>query len=339
MRRVFGTIDADTVEEVTIASSAGAVARIIGFGAILRDLEVPVGGTLRRVVLGFDALDTYRRFSGHFGATAGRVANRIRGARFVLDGAAYDLDANVGGRHQLHGGTLGFGRRVWTPIAHATAEATFALVSDDGEMGYPGRVTATVTYRLLEPATVEIEMTATTDRPTHVNLAHHSYFNLADAGASDIRDHRLQVAASLYTPLDEELIPSGAIAPVAGTPYDFRTLRSLRAEAPDGSAQGYDLNYVLDRPRGGLAFAARVESPAGDLALECWTTEPGVQVYDGAKIAVTEPGLIGRPYGPRSGLCLEAQRFPNGPNIPHFPDTTVRPGDVYRQVTQYRFIA
>lgn len=339
MRRVFGTVGEETVEEAVLESAAGAVARVIGIGAILRDLEVPVAGGKRRVVLGFETLEPYIAHSPHFGATAGRVANRIRGARFALDGTEYRLDANLNGEHQLHGGARGFGRRVWTLVDRKPAEASFALVSDDGDMGYPGRVTASVTYRLLEPATVEIEMTATTDRPTHVNLAHHSYFNLMDAGASDILDHRLKVAAKLYTPLDEAFIPTGAIAPVEGTPFDFTAMRPLRLADEGGQPQRYDLNYVLDRPRGGLAFAARAESPSGDLALECWTTEPGVQLYDGVKLAIQYPGLGGISYAPRAGFCLEAQRFPNGPNTAHFPDTTLRPGEVYRQVTQYRFIA
>jgi aldose 1-epimerase len=337
MRRSFGEHEGEPVEEATIRSRAGAIARVIGYGAALRDLEVPVGGGLRRVVLGFDRLEDYVAHSPHFGATAGRVANRIRGARFTLAGVEHRLDANLDGVHQLHGGAKGFGRRVWALTQADESAASFALVSPDGDMGYPGRVDARVTYRLREPATLEVEMTATTDRPTQVNLAHHSYFNLADAGASDTLDHRLTIPARFYTPLDAALVPTGEIARVEGTPRDFRAARMVRTPGEGGEPFRHDINYVLDRPRGGLALAARLESPSGDCVMECWTSEPGVQLYDGWKIALPVAGLGGVRYAARSGLCLEAQRFPDGPNVAHFPSTRLDPGEVYGQVTQYRF--
>jgi aldose 1-epimerase len=294
-------------------------------------------------VLGFPRLDDYLKHSPHFGAIAGRYANRIRGGRFVLDGKAHQLPCNQDGRHSLHGGGQGFGKRPWTLLHHDDASATLGLVSPDGDHGYPGALTVACRYTLAEPATLRVELTATTDAPTIVNLCHHSYFNLD--GSPDILDHELMLRANLMTPVDGDLIPSGEMAAVSGTPFDFRTPRPIRLLKPDGSRHGYDHNFLLRRDRReasalpglDVALAAALRSPKNGLSMEVWTSEPALQLYDAGKLATPVPGLSGVTYGPCAGLCLEPQHCPDSPNLPHFPSTELRPGEVYRQITEYRF--
>ncbi|MDJ1159002.1 aldose epimerase family protein [Chelatococcus sp. SYSU_G07232] len=344
--RPFGEVDGRTVEEVTIRSAAGAEARVIGWGAVLRDLVVPLAtGEPQRVVLGLERLEDYVAHSPHMGAIAGRVANRIAGGRFTVDGRGYDVPRNQDGRHALHGGGRGFGKRPWQVSHHDGASVALTLVSPDGDAGFPGTLTVTCLYRLCEPATLRIELAAVTDAPTPVNLCHHSYFNLD--GTPSILDHRLTVAADFYTPTDADLIPTGEIRAVEGTPYDFRANRTVRfPDAETGAPVRYDVNFVLRRDRtepaagGGpaLAHAATLASTRSNLAMETWTTEPGLQVYDGGKVAIPVPGLGGARYGANAGICLEAQHFPDSPNRAHFPTTLLRPGEVYRQVTEYRFL-
>ena len=330
---LFGTHVGADVLEVTLRSDAGAEAKIISFGAVLRDLHVPSKAGPQRVVLGFEKLEDYPAHSPHFGANPGRVANRIGHGRFTLDGVTYEVDKNQAGKHLLHGGKAGFGMRVWTLAEHDRRSATFVLISDDGDMGFPGRVVTTCTYRLLEPATLHVSFTATTDKATPINLAHHSYFNLD--GSSDILGHRMSAEADFYTPTDADLIPTGEIATVVGTPWDFREDRPIRFDIPDGIYH-YDGNMVL-RSMGPLAKAVRTWSPKSGIAMETWTTEPGMQFYDAAKLNLSVPGLGGTVYGPRAGFCLEAQLFPDSVNKPHFPTSIIRPGQVYRQTTEYRF--
>jgi aldose 1-epimerase len=342
MRREFGKIEGRIVEEVVLRSTSGAEASIITYGAVVRDLRILSAGHLQRVVTGLTSLEDYIAHSPHFGAIAGRYANRIAGGRFVLDGAVYQLPLNQDGRHTLHGGGRGLGKQVWQLAAWDEASATLVHVSPVGEAGFPGTLVTTCIYRLVGN-TLRIELSASTDRPTPVNLCHHSYFNLD--GSPDILDHTLELAADFYTPTDADLIPTGEISAVAETPYDFRSTRPVRREE-GGSLFHYDVNYVLRRdrlePSGGanrpLAFAARFAAPRDGLALEVWTTEPGIQVYDGFKTNVPVPGLDSARYGSNCGLCLEAQHFPDSPNRPHFPDTILRPDSVYRQVTEYRFL-
>lgn len=342
---VFGHLPNRTpIREVTLRSRAGATAVVMEWGAVVRDMSVMVGARPQRVVLGFDALEHYRLYSPHFGAIAGRFANRIAHGRFTLDGKERQLPLNQDGRHSLHGGGEGFGKRPWTILHHDANSVTLALVSPDGDHGYPGALTVTCRYTLAEPATLRVELTATTDAPTIVNLCHHSYFNLD--GGPDVLDHELEVRADAMTPVDVELIPSGEIASVAGGPFDFRKPRPIRFLNADGSRRWYDHNFVLLRDRReasimpglDLAHAVTLRSPANGLGLEVWTTEPACQIYDGAKTATPVPGLDGRPYGPASGICLEPQHVPNSPNLPIFPSTELRPGQVYRQVTEYRFV-
>jgi aldose 1-epimerase len=341
----FGTLEnGQHVQEVQIRSSAGAQARIIELGAVLRDLIVPVGaGPQQRVVLGFPTLDTYQGKSHHAGAIAGRYANRIAGGRFVLDGRTVQLTRNEG-PNSLHGGSVGFDRCLWRILHRDISSATLALVSPHGDQGYPGTLHAWCRYEMLEPATLAVDFSAITDAPTVVNLAQHSYFNLD--GSDDARDSEMTLAANFYTPVDQALIPTGEIAAVAGTPYDFRSQRPIRNEAKGATKPfGYDTNFVLRRDRiemsGGLALAhaATVKSPRNGLALEVWTTEPGLQIYDCHNMTFAAPGHDGRHYGQGAGLALEAQRFPDSPNRPHFPSAVLRPGEVYRQRTEYRFKA
>jgi aldose 1-epimerase len=330
----FGRADHANVLEVTLRTSAGAEARVLTWGAVLRDLRVPVGGALQGVVLGLDRIENYVAHSPYFGAIVGRYANRIGGAAFRLGGETYRLAPNEG-RNQLHGGWRGFSKRLWTLLDHGLAHAVLALASPDGDMGYPGRLLATCTYTLLEPATLRIALEATADRPTPVNLTTHSYYNLD--GSIDVCAHHLWVAADFITPTDPDLIPTGEIRAVDGTLYDFTTLRPIGAAQLLRCRTSYDINYVLRGEGGGLAHAATVASRANGLEMELWTTEPGLQFYDGHKLAIPVLGLGGATYGPRSGLCLEPQRFPDGPNRRHFPPCILEPGQVSRQVSELRF--
>ena len=236
--RSFGEIDETPVFEVTIASQAGASAKILTWGAVVRDLVVPASNGLQRVVLGLNTLDDYLNYSPSFGAVPGRFANRIANGRFVLDGVAYQLDRKPGAKHTLHGGPHGFGHLIWKLGAYDSSSVELILESPDGDSGFPGNLTATCVYRLLEPATLRVELSAVSDRPTIVNLTQHSYFNLD--GSPDILDHELTLFADFYTPADEELIPTGEIRAVAGTPYDFRTPRTVR----NPTLTPYDTNFV-----------------------------------------------------------------------------------------------
>jgi aldose 1-epimerase len=334
--RPFGqTPEGTPVSEARLALSSGMEASVIGFGSILRDLVVPVaGGAPRRVVIGFPTLAGYLADGVCIGANMGRCANRIAKGRFDLDGKPVQLVINDGVNH-LHGGPNGFGRRVWAIASTDGQAADLTLHSPAGEGGYPGTVEAHCIYRLLPPSTLEVTFTATTDAPTLVNIAHHSYFTL-DYGKS-VRDHLLQVHAARYTPTGPGLIPTGAIAPVAGTPYDFRAPRPL-SDTRSGAGFFYDANFVLDRSGAGLFHAATVTAPGSPLKMEVHTTEPGLQLYDADALGSAEAGIDGLRLGKNLGLCLEAQRFPDAPNHPDFPSVVLRPGETYRQVTEYRFL-
>lgn len=333
MRR-FGAVDGADIQEITLATAAGAEAKIITWGAVVRDLVVPGPHGRQRVVLGLNRIEDYVAHSPYFGAIVGRYANRIGQARFSLDGRTHDLDRNEGD-HQLHGGTAGFGQRVWSVLAASPTSVTLGLVSEDGDMGYPGRLAALCTYALLEPATLRVVLEAICDAPTPLNLTTHSYYNLD--GSADIRSHRLMIAGDHTTPTDRALIPTGAIAPVADGGYDFRTPRPIRDER--WGAVDYDVNYVLRHAAGEFAHAATLSSTQSGIALELWTTEPGLQFYDGHLLDMPVSGLEGAPYTRNGGLCLEPQRFPDGPNRAHFPPCILRPGAVSRQVSEMRFRA
>lgn len=330
--RRIGEADGMPIYEIELGCASGARARVVTFGAVLKDLEVPgMNGALHRVVLGYDDLDSYLSNRSSVGTTCGRFANRIADGHFTLDGQDYQLSRNEKGITHLHGGWRGFSRRAWELTEVTASSVTLTYRAADGEEGYPGMVEASCTYSLLIPGTLHIEMTATSDAPTPVNLAHHSYFTL-DPGAS-VRELEVEIAASCYTPVDERKIPTGEVAPVEGTGYDFRAARRL-----DADSTGYDINFVLDGASAEAPhFAARAKSPKSGLTLEVWTTEPGLQLYDGQFLVPTEHGLGGMAHGPHAGICFEAQNFPDAVNQPGFPSPWLRPGETYRQVTEYRF--
>jgi aldose 1-epimerase len=281
-------------------------------------------------VLGFRSCDEYLKHRLYMGCVVGRFANRIAEGRFSLDGTAYQLTRNENGINHLHGGVDGFSRRVWSIDAVNERAVDLVLVSPDGEEGYPGTVTARCRYSIEDGRTLRIALSAVTDAPTIVNLATHSYFNLD--GADNILRHRLQIDADTYLPADSAGIPTGELRPVDGTPFDFRAMRDVRP--PDAPPQRYDNTYVLAPSAGGIRRAARLESPA--TAMEIWSTEPGIQFFDGGTMRPV-PGRDGVMYRAYSGLCLEPQRFPDSPNQHGFTDCTLRPGETYRQTTEYRF--
>lgn len=310
---------------------------VMEWGAAVRDLRIDLPGGARPLVLGFSRLEDYPDHSPHFGAIAGRFANRIANGRFRLDGREYQVTRNQGGAHHLHGGENGFGTREWSLVEAGPDSLLLRIVSPDGDEGYPGTLTAICRYSLTGDEALRVELEAETDAPTVVNLAHHSYFNLD--GAGDILDSVVEIAADRYTPVDDSLIPTGEIRPVESTPYDFRAPRRIRRDS-GGGPFAYDLNYVLaDAPRERPQFAARVVSAAGDIAMEVRTTEPGLQFYTASKLDTPVPGLTGARYRAFGGLCLEPQRFPDSPNHANFTDATLHPGEIYRQLTEYRFAA
>ncbi|WP_298822125.1 aldose epimerase family protein [uncultured Roseibium sp.] len=327
----FGSLpDGTVVQEITLKKGV-LEASILTLGAVIRDLKV-AGQT---VVLGFDDLQSYLDHSPYFGVIAGRCANRIAHGKMSVDGIEYQLDCNDGGRNHLHGGSEGFSNRVWQIEQSDKASVLLKLVSEDGEMGYPGRVEALVRYTLTGSGALRVKITAKTDKTTPVNLTQHAYFNLD--GSNTILNHTLEVAADSYLPVDEDLIPTGEIRNVAWTAFDFQDGRKLKRK-PGEEDTFYDHNFCLaDAPRDQVAFAAALEDGAGDRRMEIWTTEPGLQLYDAGKLNVTVPGLGGKLYGPHAGLCLEAQRWPDSVNRPNFTNVLLRPTETYSHVTEFRF--
>jgi len=337
----FGqTAEGVAIDLYTLTNRGGMTAKIMTYGATVTQFHVPDrAGKLGNVVLGFDNLAPYLPRPTYFGATVGRVANRIARGRFTLDGAEHRLATNNGPNH-LHGGIRGFDRAVWKaePVETADGPALkLSYRSPDGEEGYPGNLDCTVVYTLTHNNELRIEYAATTDKATPVNLSHHSFFNLAGPGAGTILNHEMMLAADRYTPVDDTLIPTGEIAPVQGTPMDFTksTAVGARIEQVKG---GYDHNYVLTS--GGAStpvLAARVAEPWSGRVMEVLTTEPGMQFYSGNFLDGLLTG-IGGAYKQHYGFCLEAQHFPDSVNQPKFPSTILRPGQTYRQVTIYRFL-
>jgi aldose 1-epimerase len=330
------------VDLYTLTNDQGSIAKLMTYGAILTELWVPDrGGKLGDVVLGFDEVEPYETKSPHFGSTIGRVGNRIAGGKFELDGKQYTMALNNGANH-LHGGIHGYDRRMWSAegsTSSAGASVRFTLTDPDGEEGYPGTVQATVTYTLTNDDVLRIEYEATTDQATPINLTNHTYFNLKDGGASSILDHVLTVEADQYTVTGEGLIPTGEIASVEGTPLDFRAGKPIGQDIHKIVAvpQGYDDNLVLRSGGGALSKAADLYDPASGRRMETWTTEPGVQVYSGNFLNGSLEGKGGVTYHQHTALCLETQHFPDSVNHPNFPSCILRPGETYRQTTEYRF--
>jgi aldose 1-epimerase len=345
-RAPFGRATAgDAVEVFTLTNRHGVEVRAMTYGGIIVSLKTPDrAGQLGDIVLGFDSLDGYLRHSPYFGAIIGRYGNRIAGGRFVLDGVTYRLASNNGPNH-LHGGVRGFDKVVWAAEQFENDSAVgvvFRYTSPDGDEGYPGDLTAEVTYTLTDGDALIVDYRATTTAATPVNLTQHSYFNLAGEGSGDILGHELLVSADSFTPVDSTLIPTGRLAPVAGTPFDFRVSTPIGARIRVNDDQlanggGYDHNFVLNRAGAGLARAARVVESGSGRTLDISTTEPGLQFYSGNFLDGTVVGKGGHVYGHRSGFCLETQHYPDSPNQPAFPPTILRPGEEYRSQTVFVF--
>ncbi len=342
----FGQLpDGSAVDLFTVRNANGIEVRAISYGGIIVSLRTPDrDGRLGDVVLGYDSLAGYLEETPYFGAIVGRYGNRVAGGRFTLDGTTYELATNNGPNH-LHGGIVGFDKVVWDaePFeAGDSAGVIFRYRSTDGEEGYPGTLDVTVTYTLMADNALMFEYHATTDAPTPVNLTQHSYFNLAGDGSGDILDHVLTLHADRFTPVDETLIPTGVLAPVAGTPFDFTTPTAIGARIDADHEQlrfgvGYDHNFVLNRDGPGLVHAAHVVAPSTGRTLDVHTTEPGVQFYSGNFLDGSITGKAGKVYHHRYGFCLETQHFPDSPNQPEFPSTILRPGEEYRSTTVWRF--
>ncbi len=343
-QRLFGTTpDGTAVKIYTLANRQGMVAKITEYGAILTELWVPDrNGKPGDVVLGFDNLERYVKGHPFFGAIAGRVANRIAKGKFTLDGREYTLAVNNAPNH-LHGGLKGFDKKVWhsRPLHGMENEVAveFSYTSPDGEEGYPGTLNVKVVYTLTDDNELRIDYTATTDKPTIVNLTNHSYFNLAESGS--ILEHRLLLNAERYTAADETLIPTGEILSVKGTGLDFTEPRRIGERIADylSFAKGYDHNFVLDSGGKSLARCARVQDPSSGRVMEVWTTEPGVQLYCGNHLDGSLTGVGGVVYKQHTGFCLETQHYPDSINHPSFPSVVLRPGQTFRSTTAYKFAA
>jgi len=336
----FGkTPDGRQVDLYTLTNVNGLRARITNYGAILVSLEVPDrDGKLADITLGFDTLDGYLTSHPYFGATVGRYANRIGGAKFVLEGVTYELAANNGPNH-LHGGIKGFDKVIWNAEQIETEDEVgvkMTYLSKDGEEGYPGNLACIVTYTLTKDDELRISYEAETDKATVLNLTNHSYWNLAGQGSGDILGHELMLKADKYTVVDEGLIPTGEIRSVKDSPMDFTepmTIGSRIAQV----AGGYDHNYVLNSGGGSLALCARVYEPTSGRVMEIRTTEPGVQLYTGNFLDGSITGKSGKVYKKHYGFCLETQHFPDSPNKPDFPSVVLNPGQKYATVTVHKF--
>ncbi|WP_128428169.1 aldose epimerase family protein [Streptomyces cyaneus] len=322
MSEHFGTLSDGTPVQRWTLERAGVRVRVLSYGGIVQSLEVPDrDGRAANVVLGFADLDGYLSHPGpYLGALIGRYANRIAGGRFPLDGLTYALDPN-NAPNSLHGGERGFDKRVWevTPVEHGVR---LSRVSPHGEEGFPGRLEVSATYTLEADGALRIAYEAVTDAPTVVNPTNHSYFNLAGAESGNAGGHELRLAASRFTPVDADLIPTGSLDEVAGTRFDFREPRKVGA--------GYDHNFVLDKGvTAGAEEVAELYDPSTGRALSVATTEPGLQLYTADHLS--------EPFAPGDGIALETQHFPDSPNRPEFPSTVLRPGEVFRSETVYGF--
>jgi aldose 1-epimerase len=338
----FGAMpDGAPVMIYTLSNPQGMVAKLTEYGAILTELWVPdAKGHATNVVLGFDNLDQYVKGHPFFGAVAGRFANRIANGKFTLDGKEYTLAKNNGPNH-LHGGLKGFDKKVWKsrplPATDKSVAVEFSCTSPDGEEGYPGTLTVTVTYTLTADNELRIDYTAATDKATPINLTNHSYFNLGGGGS--ILEHLLMINADRYTVPDPTLIPTGEIASVNGTAFDFRQTKPIGRDIAKvmEDTKGYDHNFVLTSGGGKFALCARATDPKSGRIMEVWTTEPGVQLYCGNHLNGSVKGVGGVSYPQHSGFCLETQHFPDSPNKSNFPSCILRPGETLKSTTTFKF--
>lgn len=345
----FGkTPDGTLVDLYTLANPHGIEVRAMTYGGIIVSLKTPDrDGNPGDIVLGYDDLEHYVANSPYFGAIIGRYGNRIAKGHFTLDGQTYTLAVN-NGQNALHGGLQGFDKRVWRahPVqTDSTVGVVFQYASVDGEEGYPGKLDVQVTYTLTDDDRLVIDYYATTDKATLINLTQHSYFNLGGDGSGDVLGQELMINASHYTPVDSTLIPTGDIAPVDGTPFDFRTLTPIGARINADNQQltnggGYDHNFVLNRTdadAGKLVHAAEAVDPGTGRTLDIYTDQPGIQFYSGNFLDGTITGKDGHVYGHRNAFCLETQHYPDSPNQPSFPSTVLRPGEKYQTRTVWEF--
>ena len=341
----FGTTKGgQAVALFTLTNARGHEVRLSTLGGTIVGLTVPDrDGKLEDVVLGFDSLRDYEERSPFFGCITGRFANRIAGGRFELDGRTYQLAVNNGPNH-LHGGLVGFDKKVWKARTEKTGDALRLILthtSPDGDEAYPGTLACEVAYSWTNDSELRIDYTATTDKPTVVNLTNHSYFNLAGHDGGPILNHVLTLEADSFTPTDATAIPTGELRPVAGTPFDFRSPQPIgaRIDADDQQTKwgfGYDHNFVVNGSAGRLRACATLTDPASGRVMTVHTTEPGVQLYT-ANFMDNLKGKAGAVYPKRGGLCLETQHFPDSPNKPDFPSTVLRPGETFRSTTVFAF--
>ncbi len=340
-QRVFGrTREGDEIVQFTLSGDNQVTVQLLSYGASLSSVQFPDRtGRVGEVTLGFDSLEGYLNPHPYFGSTLGRVANRIGRGRFTLDGRSYSLACNNGNNH-LHGGRKGFDRAVWSSSSFrrgATEGVVFSYASPDGEEGYPGTVDAAVSYTLDDGGTLEMTFEARADKPTIVNLSNHAYWNLKGDGEGDIKGHLLTLPADRFVAVDGELIPTGELKEVAGTPWDFRRSKPIGQDLAKAGA-GYDVCYVLGDPVDGWRTAARVHEPTSGRGLEMSTTQPGVQLYSGHMLTPTT-GRNGRQYQIYGAFALETEGFPDAVNHPGFPSVVLRPGQKSVEKTRIRFFS
>jgi aldose 1-epimerase len=336
--RPFGNTDGQAITEYTLTNANGMQLSIINYGGTITRLTVPdKNGKMGDVVLGYDSLSGYtQRGNPYFGALIGRYGNRIGKAQFTLDGQTYNLDKNDG-PNSLHGGNKGYDKVVWTAEKQGDNSLKLTYHSKDGEGGYPGNLDVTVVYTLQTDNSVKIDYTAKTDKATPVNLTNHAYYNLSAGTDSTILNQELQIKADKYTPVDAGLIPTGEIADVKATPFDFTSSKQIGRDIGQVKG-GYDHNWVLNKKGNALEKIVTLYHPASGRVMEVYTTEPGVQFYTGnflnGRLANTKGGVK---YGQHAALCLETQHFPDSPNKPNFPSTILKPGETYKTTTVYKF--
>lgn len=346
-RQDWGVLEGREFSTFTVRNAHGASLVLSDYGATALQMNIPSPkGETADVILGFDTIEAYRSTPTYFGATVGRFGNRIRRGKFALDGKAYQASCNEG-KNSLHGGANGFDKRQWAAAFDPKGNSVkFSLTSPDGDEGFPGTLAATSEYTLTDDGTLRIELGATADRPTLCNMVHHSYFNLSGHASGSVLDQELEIDADFYTPVDDELIITGEVMKVAETPFDFRKRRRI-GQAIDKVANagagrvtgsgGYDHNWCLKGEAGRLRPVLRARDPASGRGFELWTTEPGVHFYTGGYLDPSVIGKGGHPYRKFSGFTLETQKFPDGPNLSHVPQSRLDPGDEYRHIMEFRF--
>lgn len=331
--------EGEYITAYTLTNSNGITATILDYGAILLNLLTPDrNGKLADINLACANYESFANESPYFGAIVGRYGNRIAMGKFTLDKEEYTLATNNEPNH-LHGGVKGFDKIIWdadSAVDGDSASVTFSYVSEDGEEGYPGTLTCSVSYTLNNEDELIFDYTATTDKATPINLTQHSYWNLGGHDSGDILGHELTLKAANYTPTDDTLIPTGEIAAVSGTPFDFTGTATIGSRI-DKVEGGYDLNYVLDSDDGSLALAAQVKDPKSGRIMDIYTTEPGIQFYTAGGLSGSFAGKEGVVYQKFGGFCLETQHFPDSPNQPEFPSVILRPGETYRHTTKHVF--